>query len=81
MGSLNGNLVHPREVFKSAVLSNAAGIILAHNHPSGDPSPSREDFELTRRLCDAGKIMGIEILDNLVVGDGRALSFKEACLL
>ncbi len=81
MGSLNGNLVHPREVFKSAVLSNAAGIILAHNHPSGDPSPSRENLELTRRLCDAGKIMGIEILDNLVVGDGRALSFKEACLL
>lgn len=80
VGSLNASLVHPREVFKAAVLSSAAKIILAHNHPSGDPSPSREDIELTRRLVDAGEIMGIEVLDHIIVAHGCFLSMKEAAL-
>ena len=82
VGSLNGSLVHPREVFKAAILGNAAAIILFHNHPSGDPDPSREDRELTRRLVKAGRILGIEVLDHLVLGDdGRYFSFKERQLL
>ena len=63
MGTLNSVLVHPREVFKSAILSNASSIILAHNHPSGDPEPSRHDIEVTKRLAEAGNLMGIEVLD------------------
>ncbi len=59
IGSLNGSLVHPREVFKAAILSSAAAIIAFHNHPSGDPSPSREDIALTKRLVDAGELLGI----------------------
>jgi len=82
IGSLNGSLVHPREVFKAAILGSAAGIILLHNHPSGDPNPSREDTELTRRLVEAGRLLGIEVLDHLVLGDeGRYFSFKERGLL
>ena len=77
-GSLNASLVHPREVFKAAILNNAASIILAHNHPSGDVTPSREDIELTRRMKQAGEIMGIEILDHVIVGPERFLSMKEA---
>ena len=77
IGSLNSSLVHPREVFKLAILSNAAAVILVHNHPSGDPSASNEDMEITRRLIEASKIIGIEILDHVVVGDGCWVSFKE----
>ncbi|MFQ5792957.1 MAG: RadC family protein, partial [Acidobacteriota bacterium] len=80
-GSLNGSLVHPREVYREAVALQAAGLILFHNHPSGDPTPSREDLELTRRLREAGRLMGIEILDHIIVGAGRFLSFKEKGLL
>jgi DNA repair protein RadC len=76
-GALNGSLVHPREVFKPAVLHNAAAIICFHNHPSGDPKPSREDAEITRRLVEAGKILGIEILDHIIVGDEGYTSLKE----
>ncbi len=77
IGSLNGSLVHPREVFKAAILRSAADIILFINHPSGDPNPSREDTELTRRLFEAGLLLGIEVLDHLVLGDdGRYFSFK-----
>lgn len=76
-GSLNGSLVHPREVFREAAISRAAAIIAFHNHPSGDPAPSREDHDLTRRLCQAGKILGIELLDHVVVAAGRYWSFKE----
>ncbi len=76
IGSLNSSLVHPREVFKAAILGNAAAIILAHNHPSGDPSPSPEDLEITRRLVEAGKILGIEVLDHVIIGD-RWESLKE----
>ncbi len=76
-GALNGTMVHPREVFKPAVLHNAAAIICFHNHPSGDPEPSREDAETTRRLVEAGKIMGIKVLDHIIVGDDRYVSLKE----
>ena len=80
VGSLNASLVHPREVFVAAVGSSAASVILAHNHPSGDVTPSREDIELTKRMVQAGEIMGIEVLDHLIVGQERFLSMKEAGL-
>lgn len=68
IGSLNSAIVHPREIFKVAVLSNAASIILAHNHPSSDPTPSREDIEVTKRIKEASLIMGVELLDHVIVG-------------
>ena len=68
-GSLTIAIVHPREVFKAAIKSNSAAIIVAHNHPSGDSAPSEEDFALTRRLVASGKLLGIPILDHLVIGD------------
>lgn len=71
VGSINSSIVHPREVFKSAFLNNSASLIVAHNHPSGDPSLSQEDIHVTKRLCEAGKILGIEILDHIVVGEKR----------
>ncbi|PDM39018.1 DNA repair protein RadC [Parageobacillus yumthangensis] len=67
IGSLNASIVHPREVFKAAILNNAASIIVAHQHPSGDVTPSREDVEMTKRLAEAGRILGIEVLDHLVI--------------
>ncbi len=76
-GVLNGSLVHPREVFKPAVLHNAASIICFHNHPSGDTKPSKDDIETTKRLVEAGKIMGIEILDHIIVGEEDYASLKE----
>ena len=76
-GTLNASIVHPREVFKPAILHNAAAIICFHNHPSGDPEPSKEDIKITNRLIEAGKIMGIEILDHIIVGDDRYTSLKE----
>ena len=76
-GSLNSSVVHPREVFEQAIIHHAATIICAHNHPSGDPTPSKEDKELTRTLEGTGKIMGIPVLDHLVIGDGLYYSFKE----
>ena len=81
IGSLNQSIVHPREVFKTACLSNAAAVILIHQHPTGDPSPSSEDIAITRRLKEAGEIMGIKILDHIIVGDGEYLSFVERGLL
>lgn len=78
MGTVNSSLVHPREVFKTAVLSNAASIILFHNHPSGDPEPSQEDINITDRIKEAGKILGIELLDHIIIGsENRFISFKE----
>jgi len=68
-GALNASFVHPREVFKKAVRCNAAAVILVHNHPSGDPAPSREDIEITRRLVEAAQIMGISVFDHLVLGN------------
>ena len=81
VGSLNQSIVHPREVFKSACLSNAAAVILVHQHPSGDAAPSREDVEITKRLQEAGEIMGIKVLDHVIVGDGEYTSFVERGLL
>ena len=78
VGTLNSSLVHPREVFKAAILANSNAIILIHNHPSGDPTPSREDLEITKRLVEAGTILGIEVMDHVVIGDdGRYVSLKE----
>lgn len=77
IGSLTASVVHPREVFKAAVQGTAASIILVHNHPSGDPEPSKEDISITRRLVRAGEIMGIPVLDHIVIGDGRYVSIKE----
>lgn len=77
-GSLNANIVHPREVFKTALIESAAHIIVVHNHPSGDPSPSREDIEITKKLVEAGKIIGIDVLDHVIIGEGRHYSMKEA---
>lgn len=80
-GSLNQSIVHPREVFSPAVKESAAAVILIHNHPSGDPAPSREDREITRRLKEAGEIMGIRVLDHIIIGDGAYFSFVEMGLL
>ena len=77
IGSLNASIVHPREVFKEAFRRSAASIICLHNHPSGDPSPSREDIEVTKRLVECGKIMGIEIFDHLIIGENKFVSLKE----
>lgn len=81
VGTLTASLVHPREVFKIVLLTNAAAIILVHNHPSGDPTPSPEDVAITQRLKDAGEILGIRILDHVVIGDGRCVSFADENLL
>ncbi len=78
IGSLNANIVHPREVFRTALIESAAHIIVAHNHPSGDPTPSREDVDITKKLVETGKIMGIDVLDHVIIGDGRHFSMKEA---
>ena len=77
IGSLNASIVHPREIFREAVKRSAASIICAHNHPSGNPSPSPEDIEVTKRLQEAGKIMGIELLDHVIIGDHQFISLKE----
>jgi DNA repair protein RadC len=77
IGSLNASIVHPREVLKQAILSNSASVIVAHNHPSNDPTPSREDIEVTRRLVEAGKIIGIDVLDHLIVCADKFISLKE----
>ena len=70
MGTLHSSLVHPREVFKAAILSNAAGFILAHNHPSGELTPSSDDISVTERIKKAGELLGIDLLDHIIVGDG-----------
>lgn len=77
IGSLNASIVHPREVMKTAILSNAASIICCHPHPSGDPTPSPEDIDVTERLAEVGKIVGIELLDHIIIGDGKFISLKE----
>lgn len=77
IGSLNASIVHPREVYKEAIKRSAASIICIHNHPSGDPTPSREDIEVTRRLAECGRLVGIELLDHLIIGDKTYVSLKE----
>jgi DNA repair protein RadC len=81
IGTLSASLVHPREVFGPAILLNAAAIILAHNHPSGDTSPSAEDKEATRRMSKAGELLGIPLIDHLIVSPDNYFSFKAAQLL
>jgi DNA repair protein RadC len=81
VGSLNSSIIHPREVFKAAVLLNAASLIIAHNHPSGDPQPSREDREITRVLAEAGSVLDIPLHDHVIVGETSYFSFKDAGLL
>lgn len=76
-GSLNATIVQPRDVFREAILGAAAAVVAFHNHPSGDPSPSPDDVELTRRLAAAGALMGIDVVDHVVLGDARYCSFKE----
>jgi DNA repair protein RadC len=76
-GSLNASIVHPREVFSPAVRESAAAVLFIHNHPSGDPAPSREDIDLTRRLREAGELMGIRVLDHIVIGNGSYVSFTD----
>lgn len=81
VGTLNANLVHPREVFKEALYAHAAQVILAHNHPSGNVDPSEDDLKITKRLARAGKILGIEVIDHIVVTKNEFLSFKEEHLI
>lgn len=78
VGELTSTLVHPREVFHGAVKKSAAAVILVHNHPSGDPTPSREDIETTHRLMDCGKLLGIRVLDHLIIGSGVYVSIRES---
>ncbi len=80
-GILTASLVHPREVFAPAIREAAAGIVLVHNHPSGDPEPSPEDHEVTARLCAVGELVGIRVLDHVVIGDGCYVSFLERGLI
>lgn len=77
IGSLNASIVHPREIYKEAFRHSAASIICLHNHPSGDPAPSREDIEVTKRLVESGKVIGIELLDHIIIGDQKFTSLKE----
>lgn len=81
IGTRNANLVHPREVFKPAIDHLAVSIIIAHNHPSSDPEPSQDDIEVTKRLQEAGEIMGIDILDHVIIAGNRVFSFKEKKLI
>ena len=81
IGSLNQAIVHSREVFKTACISNAAAVILLHNHPTGDPTPSQEDLAITRRLKESGEILGIKVIDHIIIGDDVFLSFVDKGLL
>jgi len=81
VGSLNASVVHPREVFAEAIRNKAASVIFAHNHPSGDPEPSEDDLEITKRLVESGKILGIEVLDHIIVAKDGFFSFKNKGLL
>ena len=81
IGSLDANIVHPREVFKKAIECSAASVILVHNHPSGDPEPSEDDLEITKRLTEAGKLLGITVLDHIIITKNGFLSFKDKKLI
>ena len=76
-GSLTASLVHPREVFRPAILAAAAGLLCVHNHPSGDPAPSPEDLQITRRLVEVGRLIGIRVLDHVIVGEKEYFSFAD----
>lgn len=81
IGTLNSSAIHPRELYKAAIRRSAAGVILVHNHPSGDPTPSQQDIDVTKRLIEAGNIIGINVLDHLVIGDNKFVSFKARGLM
>lgn len=81
VGSLNASIVHPREVFKPAVLASAASVVLIHNHPSGDPEPSEEDLSITRRLVECGELLGIQVLDHVIVARRGVVSLRSRQLL
>ena len=81
VGTLNASLVHPREVFKDAIKHSAASVVLAHNHPSGDPEPSEDDLTITKRLTEAGKILGVEVMDHIIIAKNGFFSFKEKGLI
>jgi DNA repair protein RadC len=81
VGTLNASLVHPREVYKICMVSNAASLMCFHNHPSGNPTPSQEDIEITERLRDSGTLLGIDLLDHIIIGDGSFVSMKERGLM
>ncbi|AJG96778.1 DNA repair protein RadC [Clostridium beijerinckii] len=82
VGSLNSSIVHPREVFKTAIISNSASVIIAHNHPSGNAEPSKEDINITNRIKESGKIIGIEMIDHIIIGEGNNYtSLKESGLI
>ena len=78
VGSVDASIAHPREIFREAAIASAASVVVFHNHPSGDPSPSRDDVELTRRLKYSGEVMGIDLVDHIILGDGRWYSFRDA---
>ena len=81
MGCLTSSIVHPREVFKPAILGNAVSLILCHNHPSGNPTPSQEDISITSKLVAAGELLGIKILDHIIIGDDKYVSFADTGLI
>ena len=81
IGTLNASLEHPREVFKDAISHSAASVVLAHNHPSGDPEPSEDDIKITNRLVESGKILGIEVIDHIIIGKNNFCSYKEKGLI
>jgi DNA repair protein RadC len=81
IGSLNASIVHPREVFRAAIVASAASIVLLHNHPSGDPEPSEEDLTITKRLTEVGELLGIGVLDHVIVAARGVISFRSRHLL
>jgi DNA repair protein RadC len=81
VGTLDANIAHPREIFEHALANHASSVILVHNHPSGDPEPSQADLEITKRITEAGKILGIDVLDHIIITKTKAFSFKEKKLI
>ncbi len=81
IGSMTSSLVHPRDVYRPTIANMTAGLIFIHNHPSGDPAPSDEDLQITRRLCEVGKLVGIRCLDHIIIGSGRYFSFADQGLI
>ncbi len=81
IGTLNNSIVHPREIFKTAINKSSASIIICHNHPSGDPTPSKEDINITLRIKECGSIIGIQLLDHIIIGNNKYISFKEEGLI
>lgn len=81
IGSLNSSIVHPREIFIEAIKKSSASIVICHNHPSGDPTPSAEDISVTERIKECGKLLGIDLIDHIIIGNGNYISLKEKCVL